>query len=163
MLIVDDQPDLLRLLKTVIGRALPDVEVRTAENGQAALRLVHEHPPHVMLLDLHMPKMNGIEVCMFLRGMSLAENVTIIGVSAGAQQSDIELLRHLGVTRFIPKGERLGARILEQIDEIRTAMSGIPVARTKRYARSTKPPPRQHTTIRLSPSGAPGARKPTGG
>lgn len=146
LLIVDDQPDILRLLKTVLGRALPDSDVRTADNGEAALRLVQAQAPHVMLLDLHMPKMNGVELCMYLRGMSLADRIAIIGVSAGAQPSDIELLKHLGVTRFVPKGERLGARILEHIDEIRAGMGGAPSPRAKRPGRSTRPPPGLHTT-----------------
>jgi serine/threonine protein kinase len=161
ILIVDDQPDLVRLLKTVLGRALPDVEVRSADDGEAAMRAVQAQPPHVLLLDLHMPKMNGVELCMYLRGTSLADHVTIIGVSAGAQPSDLELLRHLGVTRFVTKGDRLGKRILEHIDEIRAGMSGAPSNRPRRPRNSTRPPPGLHTTAR-TPSKAPSSRKRPG-
>jgi PAS domain-containing protein len=65
-----------------------------------------------------MPRMNGIELCMMLRGGHLADQCTIIAVSAGARDADIDLLRQLGITRFIPKGGDLGARLTPAIREI---------------------------------------------
>jgi CheY-like chemotaxis protein len=64
-----------------------------------------------MLLDLHMPVMSGIEVCMYVRGVKIAERCTNVPVTAGAGQEDQELLRTLGNRHFLVKDENLSRRV----------------------------------------------------
>jgi serine/threonine-protein kinase len=121
VLVVDDDPALAKLIGLYARRAVPDATVVSVEDAEKALVAVRERPPDVMLLDLHMPRMNGIELCMMLRGGHLADQCTIIAVSAGARDADIDLLRQLGITRFVPKGGDLGSRITPAIKEIHDA------------------------------------------
>jgi serine/threonine-protein kinase len=117
ILIVEDDPQVARILEFYAKKTLDDVAVRVARDGLEALAALRAKAPDIMLLDLHMPKMNGVEVCMHLRGEGLADGTAIIAVSAGAQPDDIQLLHQLGIHHFVQKGsrvaERLGASLLE--------------------------------------------------
>ncbi|MGB8329370.1 MAG: response regulator, partial [Polyangiales bacterium] len=72
---------------------------------------VQKREPDVMLLDLHMPRMNGVELCMQLKGDGLAQSCSIISVSAGAQDHDLQLLHQLGIHHFVEKGSNLRERL----------------------------------------------------
>jgi CheY-like chemotaxis protein len=82
-----------------------------AADGEEALAEVQKEEPDVMLLDLHMPRMNGVELCMQLRGDGLAQSCSIISVSAGAQEHDVQLLHQLGIHHFVEKGSNLRERL----------------------------------------------------
>jgi CheY-like chemotaxis protein/tRNA A-37 threonylcarbamoyl transferase component Bud32 len=120
-LVVDDDAALGKLLGMYVTRAVPETQVIVVDDAERALVALRERPPDVMLVDLHMPRMNGIELCMMLRGMHLADQCTIVAVSAGARDADIDLLRQLGITRFVPKGAELGALLGPQIKELHQA------------------------------------------
>jgi CheY-like chemotaxis protein len=68
------------------------------------MKILSERTPQLMLMDLHMPKMTGIELGMYLNGSQIAKSCTVVAVSAGASDADRALLEALGVTRFILKG-----------------------------------------------------------
>lgn len=112
VLIVDDDTDIARVLAFYVDKALGRAEITRVEDGESALEhLRRAPPPDVMLLDLHMPKMNGIEVAMYVRGEELAPDCRIIAVSAGAQEHDRQLLHQLGIREFVEKGSGLGERL----------------------------------------------------
>ena len=113
VLVVDDDEHIAKVLVFYVKKTAPDAIVRTAVDGESALKSILEKPPDMMLLDLNMPKLTGIEVCMILRGTPNAERCSIVAVSAGAQESDVQLLRQLGVTTFIEKGASLGEQVAE--------------------------------------------------
>ncbi len=119
VLVVDDDKELARLLGFYAKKAVPDADIRIVNEAEAALDAMHQHPPDVLLLDLHMPRMNGIEVCMYLRGTQIAEQCTIVSVSAGAQQHDVSLLQQLGITHFVRKDEELSKKIVALLKELR--------------------------------------------
>jgi eukaryotic-like serine/threonine-protein kinase len=118
VLIVDDDPQIQRVLSFYVRKAVPDAEIRTASDGDGALEQVRQRAPDLMLLDLQMPRMNGIEVCMYLRGARMAERCTIVSVSAGAQEHDVQLMQQLGITRFVSKGPGLGERIVAVTQDV---------------------------------------------
>jgi len=118
VLIVDDEPAISKLLELIVLGALRPVEVTTVSNGDDALRLLRKSPPDVMLLDIHMPRVNGVEVCMYMRGSGIAEETTIIAVSAGAQEDDRQLLYHLGIRDFITKGRDLRSQVTDALQRI---------------------------------------------
>jgi DNA-binding response OmpR family regulator len=121
VLVVDDDVALGKLIGMYAQRALPEAEVRVVEDAERALLAVRDRAPDAMLLDLHMPRMNGIELCMMLRGARLADQCTVIAVSAGAREADIDLLKQLGITRFVPKGAEIGARLNPLLRELHEA------------------------------------------
>ena len=65
ILVIDDEPQILRALKTILRER--DFRVSTAETGEEGLALAAAEPPDLVVLDLSLPKMDGIEVCARLR------------------------------------------------------------------------------------------------
>lgn len=118
VLVVDDEPEIVKVLTFYVKKALGDVDVRTASNGEQAIEALRERLPNIMLLDLHMPRMNGIEVCMYVSGTGLTEGCTIVAVSAGAQEHDVALLSSLGIRYVINKGDALRDKLVEALRTI---------------------------------------------
>lgn len=118
LLIVDDDPDIAKVLTFYIKGELgpADVKVDVVGDGEQALTYLRRSTPDMVLLDLHMPRMNGIELAMYIRGEQLAQDCPIIAVSAGAQPDDVQVLHELGIRHVIQKGsglrERLSAALL---------------------------------------------------
>ncbi len=117
VLIVDDDVDLAKILTFYVRQILGPTAIRVAHDGEEALSEVQKEEPDVMLLDLHMPRMNGVELCMQLRGEGLAQSCSIISVSAGAQEHDVQLLHQLGIHHFVEKGSNLRERLRTVIAE----------------------------------------------
>ena len=117
ILIVEDEPSTLKLVETFVRKTAPGAEVRTATRADEALRLIRAAAPDLILLDLKLPDMGGIDLCLHLRGTGLAERCRIIPVSAAPDQVDRRLLLQLGLTQAVTKGpgalEQIGAVIRE--------------------------------------------------
>lgn len=122
IMVVDDDKEIARLLGLWAKKGAPDADIRVLHDAETAIAAMHRQPPNLLLLDLHMPKMNGIEVCMYLRGTNLAGRCTIVVVSAGAQQGDLGVLRELGMTHFVQKDIDASKRIAELAKELRDAI-----------------------------------------
>ena len=118
VLVVDDDVDLAKILTFYVRQIIGRAEIRVAYDGEEALRQVQLSEPDVMLLDLHMPRMNGVEVCMQLKGEGLARSSSIISVSAGAQEHDVQLLHQLGIHHFVEKGSNLRERLRSVLGEV---------------------------------------------
>jgi eukaryotic-like serine/threonine-protein kinase len=109
--IVDDDEDMTALLRGIVRASFPDAAIATAHDAEQAIKQILQQPPDVLLLDLRMPKTNGIELAMYVRGTHIADDTTIIAVSARAGDDDLALLHQLGITEFVPKGPELAARL----------------------------------------------------
>jgi CheY-like chemotaxis protein len=101
VLIVDDIPVNIILLKTMLART--NVKILTAVNGQQALDLVRELKPNVVLLDIQMPAMNGLEVLKEIKSDPDLKSTAVIMVSAYTSPEDIEQSMNLGASGFIKK------------------------------------------------------------
>lgn len=109
VLAVDDEVGILRLLKLELTPQ--GFRVVTAPNGQAALRAVEEQKPDLVLLDIVMPDMTGLEVMRKLRERS---SVPIIFLSAKNTDADKVSGLDLGADDYIPKPfnpEEVSARV----------------------------------------------------
>jgi serine/threonine-protein kinase len=118
VLIVDDDVDLAKILTFYVRQIVGASDIRVAHDGEEALAEVQKEEPDVMLLDLHMPRMNGVELCMQLKGEGLAQSCSIISVSAGAQEHDVQLLHQLGIHHFVEKGSNLRERLRTVFAEV---------------------------------------------
>jgi two-component system, OmpR family, KDP operon response regulator KdpE len=88
VLVVDDEPQITRVLRTVLSSQ--GYQVRTAGEGEAALSSFNEWRPELVITDLFMPHMDGLELCRRIRSMS---NVPIIVLSVkGEERSKVEAL-----------------------------------------------------------------------
>jgi serine/threonine-protein kinase len=120
VLIVDDDPDICDALSLYVRAAAPDAEIETTAEGRQAIRSVRRRVPDLLLLDLDLPDINGIEVCMLLRGMQLGDACLIVSVSGRATKADVELLQMLGV-QSLEKGPALMNELVQLVQRVRPA------------------------------------------
>lgn len=80
ILLVDDEPDILEILSFNLHRE--GYQIHTAKNGKQALKRAKKQPPHLVLLDMMMPKMNGIETCRKMRELPALKNTIICFLTA---------------------------------------------------------------------------------
>ncbi|MCL4161827.1 UNVERIFIED_CONTAM: hypothetical protein GTU68_066819 [Idotea baltica] len=80
ILLVDDEPDILE----IVGYNLKNegYQIVTASNGNEAIKSAKKHNPHLILLDIMMPQMDGIEACEKIRTIPALENVIIAFLTA---------------------------------------------------------------------------------
>ena len=89
ILVVDDEPHIVQILKFTLERE--GYQVFTAENGQRAIERAREAQPHLVLLDVMMPVMDGYEVCRKMREDFKMNQIPIIMLSAkGDSQARVE-------------------------------------------------------------------------
>jgi DNA-binding response OmpR family regulator len=101
ILLVDDDPGLTTLLDLIFRRA--EFEVIVANGGYDGLEKAAELLPGLILLDIMMPDMNGIEVCQDLRANPLTADIPILILSASSNNSDRDLALAAGANAFIQK------------------------------------------------------------
>jgi CheY-like chemotaxis protein len=85
ILVVDDEPTIRRLLRLTLG---PKHRVEEAADGQEALNKMRLNIPDVVLLDIAMPRMDGLSVCRAVREDAALRTISIIVVSAHASRSE---------------------------------------------------------------------------
>ena len=101
VLVVDDDPRLLHIVEMYLN--IEGFDVRTAENGEDALALLQPEPPDLVILDIMMPGIDGIEVCRRIRGTEATSAVPVIMFSALSGDDDMERARQAGATHMISK------------------------------------------------------------
>lgn len=102
LLVVDDSDDLRRVFCTLLGRA--GYEVLSAKTGDECLRLVREQRPDLVLLDVVLPDMSGIEVCKQIKSDERTSGSLVLGIS-GTMTSGINQAKSLdgGADAYITK------------------------------------------------------------
>lgn len=89
ILLVDDEPDILEFVGYNLRRE--EFEVYTAANGREALEVATQVEPHLILLDMMMPEMDGIETCRQLRQIpSLAHTMVVFLTARAEDESQLE-------------------------------------------------------------------------
>jgi DNA-binding response OmpR family regulator len=101
VLIVDDDPDIQRLVSYNLTQA--GFEVTTAENGRKALDSVHKHPPDLIILDLMLPDIDGMEVCRTLRQGENSRRIPIVMLTARSEEIDRVIGFELGADDYVMK------------------------------------------------------------
>ncbi len=101
ILVVDDDPVIRMYLKTVLLQEGYDVE--TADDGEAALQLYQSLAPDLLILDVMMPKMTGIDVCESIKKQDGATSTPILMLTAKDDVESIEQSFSVGATDFIIK------------------------------------------------------------
>ena len=101
ILIVDDQPDNLELLSTIC--TLHGYEVITSDRGESAIELATEVRPHVILLDINMPRMDGFTVCEMLKANNISQDIPVIFITASKEVKDKTHAFELGGNDYITK------------------------------------------------------------
>jgi DNA-binding response OmpR family regulator len=102
VLVVEDETDIAGLIKHALERG-GDAEVDVVGTGDAALRAVTDRIPDLVILDLNLPVLSGIEVCRILRGRPATSRVPIIMLTARTSESDRVTGLDLGADDYVTK------------------------------------------------------------
>jgi DNA-binding response OmpR family regulator len=102
VLVVEDESDIAELLKHTLERG-GDIAVEIVSSGDAALKAAAAEPPELVLLDLNLPGLSGLEVCRLLRTKPATKQVTIIMLTARTSESDRVVGLDLGADDYITK------------------------------------------------------------
>jgi len=101
ILIVDDEEDILELLRFNINRE--GYETLLAESGEKCLSLARSHAPDLIILDLMLPGIDGLDVCKELKADDRTKSIPIIMLTAKTSESDVVIGLELGADDYILK------------------------------------------------------------
>jgi DNA-binding response OmpR family regulator len=156
VLIVEDEPDIAGLIKHTLERS-GDADASIVATGDAALKAVADRLPDLIILDLNLPVVGGLEVCRILRSRADAPHVPIIMLTARTSEDDRVAGFEHGADDYVTKpfslreltarvravlrrgsdGERRGgsyrgARLVADFDAVSIAVDGAPIRLTRR-------------------------------
>jgi len=103
ILIIDDDPFITALYEAKLQKEGLDAAV--AGDGEAALRKLQEFLPDILLLDLQMPKLNGIQVLTYVRAHPKLKNIPVIIFSNAATDNLVKQAWDAGATKFLTKNQ----------------------------------------------------------
>ena len=101
IVVVEDEPDILEILSYNLRRE--GYEVQSAPDGTSGLSLIRREKPDLVLLDLMLPGIDGLEICRTLKNSSDTADTLIIMVTAKGEESDIVLGLGAGADDYISK------------------------------------------------------------
>jgi DNA-binding response OmpR family regulator len=102
VLIVEDEQDIAGLIKHTLERSA-GAEAEIVTSGDAALKAVSARPPDLIILDLNLPVLGGLEVCRLLRARSDAKHLPIIMLTAKSSEADRVTGLELGADDYVTK------------------------------------------------------------
>jgi CheY-like chemotaxis protein len=102
LLYVEDNPANMKLVEQLIARR-PDLRLLTAVNGQLGIDLARTAQPQVILMDVNLPGISGIEALKILRADPLTAHIPVVALSANAMPRDIAVGLNLGFFRYLTK------------------------------------------------------------
>ena len=102
LLYVEDNPANLKLIEQLIARR-PDIRLLSARDGNRGIQLARAHQPDVILMDINLPGMSGIEALKILRQDPATAHIPVVALSANAMPRDIEKGLQAGFFRYLTK------------------------------------------------------------
>ena len=117
ILLVDDAKTVILMEQMILNR--PDLQLITAHDGDQAIELALSEKPDLILLDVVMPTLTGIEVCQRLRGEPATKATPIIMVTTRGEEQYIESARAAGCTDYVTKpldAARLLGKVRQLLD-----------------------------------------------
>ena len=118
VLLVEDDRFLRRACEASLRRH--GFDVVSAVDGEEGLRLARAEPPALLLLDMLMPKLTGLDVLRALRGDAATREVPVLILSNSSRQADIDEARALGIVDYLVKANLS----LDQLCDRITALLG---------------------------------------
>jgi two-component system phosphate regulon response regulator PhoB len=101
VLIIDDEADIVEFIEYNLRRE--QFDTRRAADGPAALRQAREEQPDIVLLDLMLPGIDGLEVCRQLRQSPETAHIPIIMLTAKGEEADVVSGLEVGADDYVPK------------------------------------------------------------
>jgi CheY-like chemotaxis protein len=102
LLYIEDNPANMKLVERLIDRR-DDIKLLTAVNGSLGIELAKSSLPDVILMDINLPGISGIEALKVLREDAATAHIPVVAISANAMARDIEVGQQLGFIRYLTK------------------------------------------------------------
>jgi CheY-like chemotaxis protein len=102
LLQIEDNPANLKLVERML-EGFPDVKLISALQGRLGLELARQHLPDLVLLDLNLPDVSGLEVLRILRADPATRDVPVIMISADATKEQVRRLLDAGARAYVTK------------------------------------------------------------
>ncbi len=102
LLYIEDNPANMKLVERLIDRRT-DIKLLTAVNGSLGIALARASLPDVILMDINLPGISGIEALKVLREDAATAHIPVVAISANAMARDIEVGKQLGFFRYLTK------------------------------------------------------------
>ncbi|NJL19429.1 MAG: response regulator transcription factor [Bdellovibrionaceae bacterium] len=112
ILIIDDEPDVIDMVEMNLKAA--GFKICSAEDGESGLKKAREEQPTMVILDLMLPKMSGLEVCKALKKDAATSHIPVIMLTAKSDEVDRIVGLELGADDYVPKPfspRELGLRV----------------------------------------------------
>ena len=120
ILIVEDNEKNLKLVRDVLQvKGFSTIEAGTAEEG---IQLAASRKPDLVLMDIQLPGMNGIDALKHLRADKATASIPVVAVTASVMQQDRKLIMEAGFEGYVGKP----INIKEFLDAVNTALGGRP-------------------------------------
>ncbi len=116
ILLIEDDPLILRMYQKAFE--YDGYEVVTASDGEQGLARAKEVEPTLILLDVMMPKMNGLEVLEKLKTEPMLRSVPVVVLTNLSDTSDAEAMIERGAVKYIVKSNHRPAEIVRMVKEI---------------------------------------------
>ena len=120
ILYVEDNLDSLRLMQSIVGQ-IPDTRLLIAHNAALGIDLAKHKKPDLILLDINMPGLNGIEALGILRHLEITRHIPIIALTANAEPEDKKRGLAAGFNAYMTKP----VIVKELIEKIGAFFKGI--------------------------------------
>ena len=101
ILVVEDEPDIRKLIN--YNLAQEHFKVLEAEDGEQALKLLQREKPNLVILDLMLPGLSGLELCKILRDRTDTTHLPILMLTAKAGEADKVVGLEMGADDYLPK------------------------------------------------------------
>jgi CheY-like chemotaxis protein len=102
ILVAEDEADIRELVAFSL-EAIAGFEVVKAKNGAEAVEMARQEVPDLILMDVRMPKMTGVEACSKLKEIPETEKIPIVFLSAMGQEKEIDQGMEVGAVEYILK------------------------------------------------------------
>jgi excisionase family DNA binding protein len=103
IMIADDDPAVIMAYSLLLKNRYDDVEIETASDGYEALIKTGSFKPDILILDIRMPKIDGLEVCRRLRKDTIAPGIKILAVTAHSEAYDRDTVLAAGADEYLLK------------------------------------------------------------
>lgn len=118
ILLVEDEPVIRELVSSMLSEGA--VDVVCAADGIEGLKLAKSHPFHLILMDVVLPKMDGVSVCRILKSDPATKRIPVYMLTGKAKKADVESATMAGADGYIHKPFR-SAELMDLVERLRAA------------------------------------------
>ncbi len=115
VVVIDDEPYMVEILTTFLG--INGYETTGAYTGEEGLALVEREQPDLVILDLMLPDIDGLDVCRDLRRRPRTADIPVLILSARTSAADVDAGMEVGATAYLKKPVDM-PRLLSEIQRI---------------------------------------------